>query len=75
LAVTDVNLILGRLIPDYFPKIFGPLEDQPLDVEASRQKFEVLAKEINYLQEGTAMDLVGRCLCRKLLCCSKLITQ
>jgi 5-oxoprolinase (ATP-hydrolysing) len=73
--VTDANLILGRLIPDYFPKIFGPSEDQPLDVEASRQKFEVLAKEINYSQEGTAMDLVGRCSRRKLLRCSKLITR
>ena len=31
LAITDANLILGRLMPEYFPKIFGPTEDQPLD--------------------------------------------
>lgn len=47
LAVTDANLLLGRLIPDYFPKIFGQSEKEPLDVDASRTAFEKLAKEIN----------------------------
>ena len=47
LAVTDANLLLGRLMPDYFPKIFGQSEKEPLDVEASRTAFENLAKEIN----------------------------
>ncbi|KAI0036356.1 5-oxoprolinase [Vararia minispora EC-137] len=47
LAVTDANLMLGRLIPDYFPKIFGRSEKEPLDVEASRVAFEKLAKQIN----------------------------
>jgi 5-oxoprolinase (ATP-hydrolysing) len=27
LAITDANLVLGRLMPQYFPKIFGPKED------------------------------------------------
>ena len=39
--------MLGRLVPDYFPKIFGKSEKEPLDVEASKSAFEVLAKEIN----------------------------
>lgn len=47
LAVTDANLMLGRLIVDYFPKIFGKSEKEPLDIEASREKFEVVAKEVN----------------------------
>lgn len=47
LAVTDANLLLGRLIPDFFPKIFGKLEKEPLDAEASRNLFEKIAKEIN----------------------------
>ncbi|RIB11070.1 Hydantoinase B/oxoprolinase-domain-containing protein [Gigaspora rosea] len=47
LTITDANLILGRLNIDYFPKIFGPSEDQPLDVEATRQQFQLLAEEIN----------------------------
>ena len=47
LAVTDANLILGRLVPQYFPKIFGKNADEPLDAEASMKKFEELSKEIN----------------------------
>ncbi|RCI04875.1 hypothetical protein CU098_000060 [Rhizopus stolonifer] len=47
LAVSDANLFLGRLLPDYFPKIFGPKEDQSLDREVVKAKFEELAKEIN----------------------------
>jgi 5-oxoprolinase (ATP-hydrolysing) len=47
LAVTDANLLLGRLIPDYFPKIFGKHENEPLDVDASRKEFENLAQNIN----------------------------
>lgn len=39
--------MLGRLIPDYFPKIFGKTEDQPLDIEASKSAFEKVAREIN----------------------------
>ncbi|KIM63244.1 hypothetical protein SCLCIDRAFT_15597 [Scleroderma citrinum Foug A] len=51
LAVTDANLLLGRLIPDYFPKIFGKNENESLDVEASRTAFEKLAEQINESQE------------------------
>lgn len=47
LTVTDANLFLGRLLPEYFPKIFGPNEDQSLDLEASTRKFEELTKQIN----------------------------
>ncbi|KAG1745101.1 Hydantoinase/oxoprolinase-domain-containing protein [Suillus paluster] len=51
LAVTDANLLLGRLIPDYFPKIFGKSEKEPLDSEASHVAFEKVAKEINESHE------------------------
>ena len=44
LAVTDANVMLGKLQPDFFPAIFGPGQDQPLDAEIVRQKFETLAK-------------------------------
>lgn len=47
LTVTDANLFLGRLLPEYFPKIFGPNEDEGLDEEATTQKFLALTKEIN----------------------------
>jgi 5-oxoprolinase (ATP-hydrolysing) len=45
--VTDANLLLGRLIPEYFPKIFGKSEKEPLDTDASRGAFEKLARDIN----------------------------
>ncbi|KAF9898987.1 hypothetical protein BX616_003390 [Lobosporangium transversale] len=47
LTVTDANLVLGRLNPDYFPKIFGPNENEGLDIDIARKKFEELTKEIN----------------------------
>ena len=45
--MTDANLLLGRLVPAYFPHIFGKSEKEPLDVEASRTLFEDLARVIN----------------------------
>ena len=54
LAVTDANLVLGRIQPKYFPRIFGPGEDQPLDLEASRKAMEEMAEKINaqYARRG-----------------------
>ncbi len=46
-AVTDANVMLGKLIPDFFPHIFGPAQDQPLDAEAVRAAFAELAGEVN----------------------------
>jgi 5-oxoprolinase (ATP-hydrolysing) len=46
LAVTDANVMLGKLQPEFFPAIFGPNQDQPLDVAVVRQKFEAMAAEI-----------------------------
>jgi 5-oxoprolinase (ATP-hydrolysing) len=46
-TVTDCNLVLGRLAPDFFPKVFGAGADQPLDAAASAQRFAALATEIS----------------------------
>ncbi|MFT5867670.1 MAG: 5-oxoprolinase (ATP-hydrolyzing), partial [Gammaproteobacteria bacterium] len=46
LTVTDCNVLLGKLQPDFFPPVFGPNADQPLDVDAVRNKFEIMATEI-----------------------------
>lgn len=46
LAVTDCNVVLGKLQPDQFPALFGPNGDEPLDVAAARAKFEELAEQI-----------------------------
>lgn len=47
LAITDANLITGRLAVEMFPKIFGPNEDQGLDEQASRQALEEVRAQIN----------------------------
>ena len=46
-TVTDANLVLGRIQPEYFPKIFGSEENLPLDIEASRLVLARLADDIN----------------------------
>ncbi|MGY3199887.1 hydantoinase B/oxoprolinase family protein [Streptomyces sp. TE5632] len=46
LAVTDANVMLGRIQPDHFPAVFGPNGDQPLDTELVRDRFTALAREI-----------------------------
>ena len=46
LAVTDANVMTGKLLPDYFPAIFGPGQDQPLDIDAVQQGFATLADRI-----------------------------
>lgn len=47
LTVTDANLALGRLLPEHFPSVFGPNEDQPLDSEIVVTKFKELTEVIN----------------------------
>jgi 5-oxoprolinase (ATP-hydrolysing) len=46
LTVTDCNVMLGRLPPDFFPKIFGPTGDLPLDKERVTEAFRELGAEI-----------------------------
>jgi 5-oxoprolinase (ATP-hydrolysing) len=46
LAVTDANVMVGKLIADFFPRIFGPAQNLPLDADAVRAAFAAMAKEI-----------------------------
>ena len=46
LCVTDCNVLLGKLQPEFFPRVFGPGQDEPLDREAVAAGFEALAAEI-----------------------------
>ncbi len=54
LTVTDANVMLGKLNPDYFPAIFGPDQDQPLDRAAVAEKFAKIAE-----QEGKSPEEVA----------------
>ncbi|KXS09479.1 hypothetical protein M427DRAFT_105271 [Gonapodya prolifera JEL478] len=55
LAVTDANLFLGRLIPEFFPKIFGPSENEPLDIEATKTRFSELSLEVNAFRKQNGL--------------------
>ena len=46
LTVTDCNVMLGKIQPAYFPKVFGPGGDEALDGAVVRAKFEELARRI-----------------------------
>ncbi|MGL6159500.1 hydantoinase B/oxoprolinase family protein [Microbulbifer sp.] len=46
LTVTDCNVMLGKLQPEFFPHVFGPGADQPIDGAIVREKFTALAEEI-----------------------------
>jgi 5-oxoprolinase (ATP-hydrolysing) len=47
LAVTDCNVMLGKIQPKYFPRVFGPNADQMLDAEVVRDQFKALADKIS----------------------------
>ena len=46
LAVTDCNVLLGKIQPAFFPQVFGPNADQALDHDAVARRFADLAEEI-----------------------------
>ncbi|XP_066522637.1 5-oxoprolinase [Hoplias malabaricus] len=66
LTVTDANLALGRLLPDFFPHIFGPGEDEPLSTEETMKHFQQLTCDINHFlstnqsQHGTDSDSLSK---------------
>ncbi|MEP7457187.1 hydantoinase B/oxoprolinase family protein [Phyllobacterium sp. SB3] len=46
LAVTDANVMVGKLIPAFFPAIFGPGQNESLDIDVVRRNFAQLADDI-----------------------------
>ena len=64
LTVTDANLMVGKLDPRFFPKVFGPNADQPLDAEIVRRRFHDLAAEVARATgvERTPEELAHGCL-------------
>lgn len=55
LTVTDCNVLLGRVQPQYFPRVFGSQGDQPLDGAIVRQEFAVLTARIAAATGVTAL--------------------
>jgi len=59
LATTDANVLLGKIQPDYFPKVFGPQAGEALDREGVVKHFSALAKEV---QEATGRETTAESL-------------
>lgn len=46
LAVTDINVMLGKVQPEFFPNVFGPEGNEPLDADAVKAGFADMALKI-----------------------------
>ncbi|MEE8237702.1 MAG: hydantoinase B/oxoprolinase family protein [Gammaproteobacteria bacterium] len=46
LTITDANVLLGRIQPDYFPRVFGQTGDEPIDTGVVADRFAALADTI-----------------------------
>ena len=54
LAVTDANVMVGKVQPDFFPRVFGPRANEALDAQAVQQQFAVLAAQMKRPAEEVA---------------------
>ncbi|MDH3442006.1 MAG: 5-oxoprolinase, partial [Gammaproteobacteria bacterium] len=52
LAVTDCNVMLGRIQPRHFPVIFGPKSNLQLDIDSVRGGFDALATEVSAAKQA-----------------------
>jgi 5-oxoprolinase (ATP-hydrolysing) len=59
LAVTDANVMLGKVQPRYFPKMFGPKADEALSFEATLEKFNEMAKKVGRSAEEVAEGFIN----------------
>ena len=59
LAVTDANVMVGKVQPAYFPKMFGPQANEPLSFEAARDQFAVLAQQTGRAPEAVAEGFIN----------------
>jgi 5-oxoprolinase (ATP-hydrolysing) len=56
LTVTDANVMLGKIQPRYFPRVFGPAGDAPLDRQVVEKRFQELVSEI---KDGRSAEQVA----------------
>jgi 5-oxoprolinase (ATP-hydrolysing) len=59
LAVTDANVLVGKIQPRYFPYVFGPGADEPLGVTVVQEKFNELAKSTGRTAEQVAEGFIN----------------
>ena len=58
LTVTDCNVLLGKLHPEYFPNVFGKKGNEPLNIKIVKKKFIVLSKEIAHQTDKPEMNIM-----------------
>ena len=58
LAVTDANVLLGKIQPAYFPKVFGPQANEALSAEPVRDKFNALSAQTGRSAEDVAEGFI-----------------
>jgi len=58
LAVTDANVMVGKVQPMFFPSVFGPEANQPLDAEVVRGHFAKLATQTGRAAEDVAHGFI-----------------
>ncbi len=54
LTITDCNVMLGKVQPDFFPSLFGPNGNQPLDRDAVEARFADICAQVE-AQTGRVM--------------------
>jgi 5-oxoprolinase (ATP-hydrolysing) len=59
LAVTDANVMLGKIQPRFFPHVFGPAGDQALDGEVVAARFSELAAKTGRSAEEVAEGFIA----------------
>ncbi|MDP1684796.1 hydantoinase B/oxoprolinase family protein [Hydrogenophaga sp.] len=59
LAVTDANVMLGKIQPRHFPKVFGPQANEALSAEAVQGKFAELAAQTGRQPEEVAEGFIN----------------
>ena len=64
LTVTDCNVMLGRILPEYFPRVFGADANELLDARGVGAKFEALAAEMAQagVRRMSAVEIAEGCL-------------
>ncbi|HEX8309552.1 MAG TPA: hydantoinase/oxoprolinase family protein, partial [Allosphingosinicella sp.] len=58
LTITDCNVVLGKIRPDHFPRVFGPGGDEPIDAEASLALCEAIGTDAGMSAEEVAAGFV-----------------
>ena len=59
LAVTDANVMVGKVQPRYFPRVFGVTGNESLDDAVVRDKFAILANQTGRSAEDVAEGFIN----------------